>query len=252
MIKSLCVPDALTGVSLIMSVLDSNLKLTNNELCYMHPGYYIYQVFTFSPPFVSHWHTVALSVDRLLAVHFALRYHTIMTPKRMMIMTVSAWFLGFLEIGVSRILRWHKMCVNNGRSFHMLDIMGTLHLLFIFMINSAIYAHLWRVARKHRKQIAQQQAEEGTGQPNSPAVDKSTIMVIVIVGLFAVMWGPYFNAELGLIFVDRGFKEELRAVSSKYLITGGYCNTVLNNVVYVVMNKGLRKKILKQFTCSKN
>ena len=172
LIKSLCVADALTGVSLIMSVLDSNLKLTSNELCYMHPDYYVYQLFTFSPPFVSHWHTVALSIDRLMAVHFALRYHTIMTPKRMMIMTVSAWFLGFLEIGVSRILRWHKMCINNGRSFHVSDTMGTLHLLFIFMINAGIYAHLWRVARKHRKRIAQQQAEEGTRQPNSPWIQQ--------------------------------------------------------------------------------
>ena len=65
LIKSLCVADALTGVSLIMSVLGSNLKLTRNERCYMHPGYYVYQFFSFSPPFVSHWHTVALSVDTL-------------------------------------------------------------------------------------------------------------------------------------------------------------------------------------------
>ena len=252
LIKSLCVADALTGVSLIMSVLDSNLKLTSNELCCMHPGYYFYQLFAGSPPHVSHWHTVALSVDRLLAVHFALRYHSIMTPKRMMIMTVSAWFLGFLDIGVARILRWHKLCIGNARSFHVPDIMGTLHLLFIFMINAAIYAHLWKIARKHRKQIANQQVEEGTGQSKSPAVDKSTIMVIGIVGLFAIMWGPYFIAELALIFVDNSVKEDLSSISRKYLIILGYCNTVLNNVVYVVMNNSLRKSIAKQCPCSKN
>ena len=81
-------------------------------------------------------------------------------------MTISGWFLGFLEIGVGRILRWHKVCITNARSFHMLDILSTLHLLFIFMINAAIYAHLWRIAGKHRKQIANQQVEEGTEQPN--------------------------------------------------------------------------------------
>ena len=238
LIKSMCVADALTGLSLILSVINSSYNITN-LLCFKKPAMYLYRFISEFPPLVSHWHTVALSIDRLFAVKFALRYHTLMTPKKIMILASAAWIIGIIEQAIFLILRWDRTCNRVLVQLHMYDFALQIHLLEIFVINAAIYSYLWRKARRHRNMIAQMDAPQ-----QAPVIDKATRIVIVINVLFAVMWGPYVTVKLIRLF-SSDFDVKLYFIT-KILHSGGYVHTIVNNVVYIVMNKSTRKRFVKE------
>ena len=156
-------------------------------------------------------------------------------------------------------LGYHKYCMDKPAGFHAHDVVHLVHLALIFSINAGIYAQLWRVARKHRNKISQQQQQQQQPnqqqqqQPNQqqqqqqpkqqvPIIDKATIMVIVIVALYAIMWAPYFIAEIMQPLSNASLRRRAKAVSG-ILSVGGYINTVLNSFVYVFLNKELRHLI---------
>ena len=246
LIKSMCVADALTGLSLILSVINTSNRITS-FMCITHPAMYLYKFISEFPPLVSHWHTVALSIDRLFEVKFALRYHTLMTPKKIMILASATWIIGIIEQTIILILRWDKMCNRDPLHFHLYDVALRVHILMIFVINAAIYSYLWRQARRHRNMIAQVDALQ-----QAPVIDKATIMVIVINVLFAVMWGPYVTIRLIQVFSPH-FDMKLYFITiTKTLHSCGYVHTIVNNLVYVMMNKSIRKRFVKQFQCRNN
>ena len=107
----------------------------------------------------SQWHTVALSIDRWIAVHYALNYHSIMSPFRLKLMVAASWILGFTETLVLSLL---NVVIKNssflvGRIISMLYV---IHLVVILSIKAIIYSKLWSVARRHRRQIAQLQQQQ--------------------------------------------------------------------------------------------
>ena len=245
LIKSLCVADALTGLSLILTVVNVDGP-SSGIRCFSHFGVYVYRFASHFAYLVSHWHTVALSVDRLLAVKLALRYHAIMTPKKLAILTLAVWGIGIIEEIVFLILKWDKSC-NSGSNLylHAHDVIPQMHFLLIFLINASIYSYLWRIARRHRNMIAHNGAQQ-----QAPMIDKATVTVIVINVLFAIMWGPYVVVKFVQGFSSHFLTKKHLVPASTALQIVGYVNTILNNVVYFLMNKGIRRRIMKQFRCS--
>ncbi len=65
--------------------------------------HFVQSFLMFIPQFATEWITVALSVERYVAVQYALQYHTILTKARMRILVILAWTLGALEAVVVTI-----------------------------------------------------------------------------------------------------------------------------------------------------
>jgi hypothetical protein len=86
------VADTLTGLPLLLRFAEENFLHIVPE-CYRNAGVrvYVFSVFSSNAAILaSHWHTVVLSVDRLMAIQYALRYHAIMTSRKLELMTLCA------------------------------------------------------------------------------------------------------------------------------------------------------------------
>ena len=190
----------------------------------------------------SQWHKVALSIGRWIAIHYALNYHSIMSPFRLKLLVVASWILGFTETLVLTLVQVFvkKSLFLGNRTISMLFV---IHLLVILFINAIIYSQLWSVARRQRRQIAQLQQQ----QHNTTGVNKATVMVMVIVAVFGVLWGPVIITNLWYSIIG-----EINSRASSvfyYSVVGGYSNSLINCGVYVVFNKNLRKQLNTHLKC---
>ena len=236
LIASLNFSDILVGFSLMLEPLRFHSDLAISlQILTLIVGYL--------GTFVSHWHTVALSIDRLIAVQYALNYHSIMSPFRLKLLVVAPWTIGSVETLLFPLVLYVGG-LNSVRKQKFISLMSTIHLLVIFFINAAIYCKLWTVARRQRRQVTQLQQQ----QDNTTRVSKATVMVIVIVALFGLLWGPVIIVDLWYcVAVD-----DLDSSSSRvyyYSIVGGQSISLINCVVYVYFNKNLRKLLSKNVKC---
>ena len=187
----------------------------------------------------SQWHTIALSIDRLVAVQKPLTYHSIMTPCKIKLLILLSWLVGTAEGICVGLLDYYSCLSGEGIS----PLPHTLHSLLILSLNGGIYCRLWLVARKQRKQIAQQ----NSAQPK--VLSKATIMVIVIIGVFGVLWGPSMFCTLYRMLADDKGKVYIESVLPA-LVLLGYTNSIVNSFIYVLMKRTLRKKLGKLLRCS--
>ena len=235
LIGSLSMADILLGLSMILYGV--------HVQPYMVTGF-IFTVFFLSmvtlSTFVSQWHTVALSIDRWIAVHHALNYHSIMSPFRLKLLVATTWIIGFVETVTYNLLRLVGWFDSIDRA---VNILMAMHFITIFIVNAVIYSKLWQAAKRQRRQIAQLQQQ----QDNTAGVNKATVMVMVIVALFGFLWGPTSFRALWFGF-SGNINNTLLNVGG-YSQLGGYCYSFVNCIVYVYFSKSLRGLIIKAFTC---
>ena len=230
LIASLNFSDILVGFSLMLEPLRFHSDLAISlQILTLIVGYL--------GTFVSHWHTVTLSIDRFIAVQYALNYHSIMSPFRLKLLVVAPWTIGSVETLLFPLVLYAGG-LNSVRKQKFISLMSTIHLLVIFFINVAIYCKLWTVARR---QLQQQ-------QDNTTRVSKATVMVMVIVALFGLLWGPVIIVDLWYCVAIDNLDSSLSRVYY-YSIVGGQSISLINCVVYVYVNKNLRKLLSKNVKC---
>ena len=235
LIASLTLADALVGLSLILELLHCKDDLGFTGTLFVHIASYL-------TTFISQWHTVVLSIDRWIAVYRALNYHSIMSPFRIKLLVATSWVIGSVEMLIFLLLH-HLGGKNNDLAFRSIYILAAGHLIIIFSINAVIYGRLWTAARRQRRQIAQLQQQ----QDNTTAVNKATIMVMVIVALFGLLWAPLIFANAW--FSITGNRNSTLNKVHDYARIVGFCNSLINCVVYVFFNKNLRKLLHERLTC---
>ena len=189
----------------------------------------------------SQWHTVALSIDRWIPVDYALNYHSIMSPFCLKLLVAASWIIGFTE---TLLITLVQLFVGNKVIWSRIRTLVTaMHILVIFSINATIYGRLWNVARKQRRQISQLQQQ----QANTTGINKATVMVMVIVALFGLLWLPVIVTYFWYSFV--GDSNSKASTALYYSLLGGYSNSLINCAVYVFFNKNIRKQLSKYLTC---
>ena len=234
LVANLCLCDVINGISLMCLRLVVGLS----DGIYLYMYFFVMTVGLFG----CQWNTVALSVDRLIAIQCPLRYHAIMTRNKLLAMVATMWLLCISESTGYIVIAY----VANSNIVH--DELYDTFLFFpyakwilTFSVNAGIYAHLWRVARRQRRQIAQQQHQSSSGR-----INKASVIVFVIVGLYGILWFPYGITLLISVTAD-GKLQERALVAVTYSLVTGYINSVVNGIVYVLLNKELRNSIKKKF-----
>ena len=241
-ITSLSVADALVGLARIIKVIW--LRYTPMEGCHFGEGLFI-GLCTYFPGSVSQLHVVVLSVDRYLAVQYALTYSSMVTPRRLKLMVLSAWIIGALETLIIHVFH-HLECLQGNIIFQQVwRILPVCQLCIIMMINAVIYTKLWFIARKHRRSISNMESRFHTGL--SVTSNKANIMVLIIVVLFMLLWSPYVVTNI-IIVSSNNLSAGAIMVQDQVGVLG-YANSVVNSFVYVVLNKQIREVMRKTCQC---
>lgn len=154
----------------------------------------------------------AISVDRLLAVHFHLRYPTLVTKSRIKYTLVIIWSISFVVSGFNL---WNK------RVYHLL----VAPVIFICLIvSTCCYIRIYQIVRRHQSEMRAQQISvqiNNNGRDGTHVVElrKSAIntfvfyitlvicyspayILLTLNGLLHLTWQPEWNFATTVIFTN--------------------------------------------------
>ena len=176
-----------------------------------------------------------VSVDRLLALTFHLRYNTIVTVPR--VMKIAAFLWTTCITGV--MLRfWVRNWI----------IIPLVVLLLTFLVTALSTLKIFQIVRRHQRQISQQQQSVQMNTCNVLKCRKSAVTVLYVYGLFLTFYLP-FSATL---FAEALFGYTIKVkIAYDYTTTVVFINSCLNPFVYCWRIKEIRhavKNTLKKLT----
>ena len=174
----------------------------------------------------------AISVDRLLALHYHMRYPDVMTLHRAMYTIVGLWLLNFL---VSLLAFWKVAAY-----YFAIAMSIPIYLL----VSSVSYIKIYKVVRLHQLQIvAQQHAMESLNLNNDNNVlqsAKSAKNTFIYYIAMILCYSPLFIAMTILFFIPNYW-----TVAWNLTDTAAFMNSSINPFLYCWRLHELRTAIVK-------
>ena len=176
---------------------------------------------------------VAVSVDRFLAVHLHLRYHELVTHKRVIAVLISIWvFSAFFSL----ISFWSSRTIQD----LILLIGGVIGLL----LTTVVYMRIYLVARRHKNQIQSLQVQvEQTGErAQFASLIKSAVGIFYVYLVFLICYLPYWICVIAIRISGPSI-----ALKRFYHLSGTlvFLNSSLNPVIYCWKMRHIRQAIMK-------
>ena len=265
-ILALLSPTAIVGNSLVLTAIFRNpslrspstaflciLALSDFAVGFMVQPLYIASEFTtlyFMQPLVeltsyiacgvSLWTMTAISVDRFMALHYHMRYATLMTTSRAMCISLTTFFVISL---LSVVYFWNRMVY-----LFIMAITTSISLL----ISTVSYIRIYRIVRRHQVHIlAQQQAVQNTNPAASANrmihLKKSAINTFVF---YVVMILCYIPVAISLSIYSLSFEDWTKAWN--FADVAVFLNSSINPVLYCWRLRDLRTavvKIVRKMSC---
>ena len=171
-----------------------------------------------------------VSVDKLMALTFHLKYNAVLTIKRACIVLFLIWIA---SIGYGSTLLFSR------RLHRDLNIVIFTSCL---VVNSVAYFVIYRIARRHRLQIhkqAQVLAQPGKGNLNMKNYRKSVISMLFIFILFLICYVPYLFVR---VFTHFALWNPIQiGLALRLSVTIVYFNSCLNPLIYCWRMRELRR-----------
>ena len=202
-----------------------------------HPSCNTYQVKNISSNFfsaASFLGVVAVSVDRVLAVHLHLRYQELVTHKRVVTVVISIWvFSAFISL----LVLWSSSATQN------------LVILVIaaigFIVSFVVYTRIYLTVRRHKKQIQSMQIQEivqAGEKANFTALIKSTVGLFYVYLVFLISYLPFFICIAVVRIYGSSIAFRKVFIFSWTLI---FLNSSLNPVIYCWKMRHIRRVIIE-------
>lgn len=180
------------------------------------------------------WHLTCVSIDRYLCITGPLYYHVRMTTKRAIVILTAIWLYSIVVASLA-LKFWH----------------WELYTLLMVVLNYAIpvviilyaYLNIFKAARYQAKQIDLN--VNGKSRRFSLTVElKAAKTLGVVIGTFIVCWSPFFALNLSY-YICHCAPPPLIVSVAKWM---HYGNSMLNPLIYGLMNKDFRFAFKQLFT----
>ena len=246
-LKTLLLSLAVSDVGVGLFVQPFYTSLLVNSLQQNSPRCYTYLAFKFTvllfsaSSFLS---VVAVSVDRLLAVHLHLRYQELVTHKRVIAVVISIW----VSSGIVSLLTWWSLR-------HIQNLIISISGVIGLLLTAVVYIRIYLVARRHKNQmqiLQLQQVEAMNEMANFASLIKSAVGIFYIYFVFLACYLPYFIGVAALRNHDRIIPLETFVLFSVTLV---FLNSSLNPVIYCWKIRHIRRAvmdILRNVTWNRN
>ena len=177
---------------------------------------------------------VAVSVDRVLAVHLHLRYQELVTHKRVVTVVISIWvFSAFISL----LVLWSSSATQN------------LVILVIaaigFIVSFVVYTRIYLTVRRHKKQILSMQIQEivqAGEKAHFTALIKSTVGLFYVYLVFLISYLPFFICIAVVRIYGSSIAFRKVFIFSWTLI---FLNSSLNPVIYCWKMRHIRRAIIE-------
>ncbi|XP_030437856.1 tubulin beta-3 chain [Gopherus evgoodei] len=179
----------------------------------------------------------AIAVDRYITIFYALRYHSIMTMQRAVIIIVGIWVTS--TISSSIFIAYYK---NNAV---ILCLIGFFLSMLILVVG--LYIHMFSLARHHAKNISSLQKKRTVHQMTSM---KGAVTLTILLGVFFMCWSPFFlHLTLIVTCPKNPFCTCFFNYFNLFLILI-ICNSVIDPLIYAFRSQELRKTLKDVVLCS--
>ena len=170
---------------------------------------------------------VAVSVDRLLALHLHLRYQELVTHRRVVIVVIGIWVHSAF---VSLMILWGLLSTR--------DLINTVIGAFSFIITFVVYIRIYLTVRRHKNQIHPMQIRDET---QSEELKNFIVLIKSTVGIFYVYYLPFLICMAVIRIYGSSIVLKKLFLFSLTLM---YLNSSLNPIIYCWKMKHIRHAII--------
>ena len=172
-------------------------------------------------------------VDRFLALHFHMRYATLVTESRVKYTLVIIWLVSFLISGFKTFF-----------SSRALDFVVGVVTIICLIISTFFYIRIYRIVRRHQSQIhAQQQAVQSSDAENNlniTRLKKSALNTFVFYTALIICYFPMY-----VILTLYGLSTKDWQTKWYFVFIPVFMNSSINPILYCWRLRELRMAVVK-------
>ena len=172
-------------------------------------------------------------VDRFLALHYHMRYATLLTESRVKYTLVIIWLVSFLIAGFNTFF-----------SSRALDFLVGVVTIICLIISTFFYIRIYRIVRRHQSQIhAQQQAVQSSDAEknlNIAQLKKSALNTFVFYIAMIICYFPLY-----VLLTLHGLSTKDWQTNWEFVFIAVFMNSSINPILYCWRLRELRKAVVK-------
>nr|XP_058941764.1 melanocyte-stimulating hormone receptor-like [Pocillopora verrucosa] len=174
-----------------------------------------------------------ISLDRYAALHYHMRYATMVTSKRVICTLATMWFVIYVAFG---IYFWKGVVY---------FLVAACFIISCLLLSTFSYVRIYRIVKQHQRQIqVQTQVFQGPNigsNFNIIRLKRSTINTFIFYIFLILCYSPIFP----LVIVDVLLRNQVWCDSLMYATTVIFMNSAINPILYCCVLKDLRKAFLR-------
>lgn len=178
-----------------------------------------------------------ISVDRMIALKFHLRYGSVVTCKRCVLSLVALWIAGMV---ISSSHLWYV------KFLHWVTVFVFSLCLSLCTFNNAT---ILLILRRHRVEIARLEAQIEVNQDPKENVNlnmaqrrRTSSNMLWVYGLFVLCYAPFLIVRIFKNFTTGHTKTTFIAFTFTYFMV--FCNSFLNPILYCMKIRAIRRSVM--------
>ena len=215
--------------------------------------------FTFFLVSVIILHLALMSVERFIAIKFALTYHTIVTKRRSRIVSIAMWLWALVvTIALPKVLKLMGKDFRNADSNTSQVLHTRWHLVFqaasMFLVPLLIilcsYTYIFIVSYKQRQHV-REQGRDVTGMPIIKHQMKGARTLAIIVALCLLSIIPMLAVTFLRVFrgISLGGRCHQKLLKQILYDVAMFLNAICNPLIYGWKNEEFRNAFRKMLKC---
>ena len=256
---SFSIADGLLALSRILDIIHLSLRYNAKYLLRVPVLNEVSRTFTFFLVSVIILHLALMSMERFIAIKFALTYHTIVTKRRSRILSIAVWLWALVvTIALPKVLKlmgkdFRNADSNTAQVFH-----TKWHLVFqaasMFLVPLLIilcsYTYIFIVSYKQRQHV-REQGRDVTGMPIIKHQMKGARILAIIVALCLLSIIPmlvvtFLRVVRGISLGGRCHQKLLKQILYDVPM---FLNAICNPLIYGWKNVEFRNAFRKMLKC---
>ena len=223
-----------------------NIKILTEPTAYSCALQNLFFVVSSTTCAVSLFTATAISVDRLIALKYHMRYPSVVTVNRALSTIAINWMVGGFT---ATMIFWEELAL----------VFGIMVVTIAVPLGFSAYAHftIFCIARRHKKQIKAQelafQSRSGISLRRFKLINRTSTNALLVYLCLLICYAPFF-----VVWLLEYCKEKISlaprevkwlAVAWKLTMTSIFINSTLNPIIYCWRLKETRTAVHKTFLC---